>query len=375
LLNIKGEIMENKVRSSNFELLRILALLMIILDHIVIHCMNGQLVGSQTILNQPMFFKRMQLLNIAMTFGYIGNNIFILISGYFLISKTDKSNLLKTASKLLSQQGFAATILVLLTASVQIIKKNSISWLLNIDIFNNMAWFVGFYFMIIVIAYLFLNRFLAKLDMNEYLIFLAVLFVFVEMGWTGEMIESIAIGLRVLLNGVFLFALGGFIHRFEPLRNIKVYIFFIVLLLSYGLIYISNYNTTNVNIANYIATGSQGVFQQSIATYANYHIGIELISIALFAIFMRMHIGSSKIVNFFGASTFMVYLTHDNTFFYAIWSRLNWIQILVNSPVKFVIAHIGMAILTFIFGVILYSLYLGLSKIIKENTRRIFFLQ
>jgi acyltransferase len=375
LLNIKGEIMENKVRSSNFELLRILALLMIILDHIVIHCMNGQLVGSQTILNQPMFFKRMQLLNIAMTFGYIGNNIFILISGYFLISKTDKSNLLKTASKLLSQQGFAATILVLLTASVQIIKKNSISWLLNIDIFNNMAWFVGFYFMIIVIAYLFLNRFLAKLDMNEYLIFLAVLFVFVEMGWTGEMIESIAIGLRVLLNGVFLFALGGFIHRFEPLRNIKVYIFFIVLLLSYGLIYISNYNTTNVNIANYIATGSQGVFQQSIATYANYHIGIELISIALFAIFMRLHIGSSKIVNFFGASTFMVYLTHDNTFFYAIWSRLNWIQILVNSPVKFVIAHIGMAILTFIFGVILYSLYLGLSKIIKENTRRIFFLQ
>jgi len=375
LLNIKGEIMENTVRSSNFELLRILALLMIILDHIVIHCMNGQLVGSQTILNQPMFFKRMQLLNIAMTFGYIGNNIFILISGYFLISKTDKSNLLKTASKLLSQQGFAATILVLLTASVQIIKKNSISWLLNIDIFNNMAWFVGFYFMIIVIAYLFLNRFLAKLDMNEYLIFLAVLFVFVEMGWTGEMIESIAIGLRVLLNGVFLFALGGFIHRFEPLRNIKVYIFFIVLLLSYGLIYISNYNTTNVNIANYIATGSQGVFQQSIATYANYHIGIELISIALFAIFMRLHIGSSKIVNFFGASTFMVYLTHDNTFFYAIWSRLNWIQILVNSPVKFVIAHIGMAILTFIFGVILYSLYLGLSKIIKENTRRIFFLQ
>ena len=367
--------MENKVRSSNFELLRILALLMIILDHIVIHCMNGQLVGSQTILNQPMFFKRMQLLNIAMTFGYIGNNIFILISGYFLISKTDKSNLLKTASKLLSQQGFAATILVLLTASVQIIKKNSISWLLNIDIFNNMAWFVGFYFMIIVIAYLFLNRFLEKLDMKEYLIFLAVLFMFIEMGWTGEMIESIAIGLRVLLNGVFLFALGGFIHRFEPLRNIKVYIFFIVLLLSYGLIYISNYNTTNVNIANYIATGSQGVFQQSIATYANYHIGIELISIALFAIFMRLHIGSSKIVNFFGASTFMVYLTHDNTFFYAIWSRLNWIQILVNSPVKFVIAHIGMAILTFIFGVILYSLYLGLSKIIKENTRRIFFLQ
>ena len=97
--------MENKVRSSNFELLRILALLMIILDHIVVHCMNGQLVGSQTILNQPMFFKRMQLLNFAMTFGYIGNNIFVLISGYFLISKMDKSNILKTAGKLLSQQG------------------------------------------------------------------------------------------------------------------------------------------------------------------------------------------------------------------------------------------------------------------------------
>ena len=367
--------MENKVRSSNFELLRILALLMIILDHIVVHCMNGQLVGSQTILNQPMFFKRMQLLNFAMTFGYIGNNIFVLISGYFLISKMDKSNILKTAGKLLSQQGFAATVLVLMTACIQIIKKNSISWLLNIELFNNMAWFVGFYFMIIVIAYLFLNRFLEKLDMKEYLIFLAVLFMFIEMGWTGEMIESIATGLRLLLNGVFLFALGGFIHRFEPLRNIKVHIFFIVLFLSYGLIYISNYNTTNVNIANYIATGSQGVFRQSIATYADYHIGIELISISLFAIFMRLHIGGSKVINFFGAATFMVYLTHDNTFFYAIWGRLNWIQILVNSPVKFVIAHIGMAIFTFIFGVTMYGLYLGLSKIIKENSRRIFLQQ
>lgn len=87
--------MENgKMRSSNIELLRNVAMLMIVSYHIVCHCVNVQLTdkGSMErlengLFNQPVFYKKLMLLDTFNTFGIIGNVIFILISGYFMIEK------------------------------------------------------------------------------------------------------------------------------------------------------------------------------------------------------------------------------------------------------------------------------------------------
>ena len=59
--------MNNKcLRDSNIELMRILAMLMIISYHIIIHCVNVQLVDSTSIeklqngwFNNPLFYKQL----------------------------------------------------------------------------------------------------------------------------------------------------------------------------------------------------------------------------------------------------------------------------------------------------------------------------
>lgn len=86
---------KEKVRSSNIELLRIVAMFMIVTYHIVVHCVDVQLTSSDPsgvaaygFFDHPVFYKRILILNTIMTFGIVGNAIFILILGYFLASRT-----------------------------------------------------------------------------------------------------------------------------------------------------------------------------------------------------------------------------------------------------------------------------------------------
>ena len=77
--------MEKNTRKSNFELLRIIAMIMIILHHITIHCVNVQL-GDKSLyalgeyFNKTVFIKRLLIPQLFMPAGKIGNIIFILIA-------------------------------------------------------------------------------------------------------------------------------------------------------------------------------------------------------------------------------------------------------------------------------------------------------
>ena len=69
-----------KERNSNIELLRIFAMLMIIADHIFIHCVNGQL--NTKLFNTPYIYKKLLILVTIAPLGIIGNMIFMIISGF-----------------------------------------------------------------------------------------------------------------------------------------------------------------------------------------------------------------------------------------------------------------------------------------------------
>ena len=77
--------MNNKsTRASNIELLRIFAMFMIIGYHIILHCVNVQLVNLTSIerlqngwFNNPMFYKQLLALSLMMPFGLVGNALFI----------------------------------------------------------------------------------------------------------------------------------------------------------------------------------------------------------------------------------------------------------------------------------------------------------
>ena len=82
-----------KIRLTNIEILRIIAMLMIVIYHIACHCINVQLNGGDSIIkigsnlfNNPFFYKKLFILNCIMTWGTIGNALFLLISGYFMVN-------------------------------------------------------------------------------------------------------------------------------------------------------------------------------------------------------------------------------------------------------------------------------------------------
>ena len=119
---MKSDVKEKKRRYSNIELLRVTAMLMIVIYHIIYHCVNIQLHGgdetikiSSDLFNHPLFYKKLYLVTGIMKWGAVGNDIFILISGFFMVEKGKNINIISIAKKLLTQLCFASITLVIVS--------------------------------------------------------------------------------------------------------------------------------------------------------------------------------------------------------------------------------------------------------------------
>ena len=162
---------KNKMRDSNFEVLRIIAMLMIIAHHIFFHVIKYQLsdkyiYGAFEMFNNPVFYKRLSILEIASISGKIANALFILISGYYMVGK-NKIDVKKIIKKLLSQVLFASIVLLLVSVIFSFIYPNSVIEYPNITIFNNEWWFIGYYLIIVLIGSFILNKYLNKLTRKK----------------------------------------------------------------------------------------------------------------------------------------------------------------------------------------------------------------
>lgn len=371
---------ERKERLSNFELLRVLSMFAIVLYHIVEHSVISQLTDANyiastgdTFFDQPIIYKRLFLIYTIEPVGPICNAIFILISGYFLVRREEKINIAKTTKNLIFQQFYAAVILTIVSAFLYVIAgtKGVFINTMTISNFNFMTWFAGYYFLIILIAYLFLNRFLATLSRKNYSAFLIVILGLSQFMWSGALIESVAAGLRTLFLGIFLYSLGGYIERYQPFAKLKAWFIWIVIVLSYICIYISAYNNAALNIENSSANISNGTFVQSFAGYYNFNLIIVILAVCVFELFRRVTVPCNKLINFLGSTTFMIYLVHDNSLFYSIWSTQRWTVLLHENLCMFIGDLMLWTVITYFLGIITYVSYLLLKKIIN-NSKKIF---
>lgn len=355
-----------KQRNSNIELLRVVAMLMIVLYHIVCHCVNIQ-VTEGGLFNQPIFFKHLLILSAIMPLGSVGNAIFMLISGYFMASKGTKIDLLKISKKLLMQLGFASMVLVISSTIVyRTLNGSMYAGLISVDSFNTMAWFVGYYFSVVLFGMLFLNSFLEKLDENKYLTYLFVLFALIQFGWTFGLINGLSSNLGVFCTGVFLYSLGGYLKKYNPLRKVKTSVFIALILICCFFVLLSSYNITSNNIENYTRSASTDLFFQTVPGFSNNSIIVIIIGVSLFEIFTRINIPQRRILNYLGQATFMVYLIHDNSFFYSIWNTQDWITLLYYQPNMFMVKILLYTIGTFIIGVVVFTIYNLLCKILDK---------
>lgn len=356
-----------KERNSNIELLRIFAMLMIIADHIFIHCVNGQL--NTKLFNTPYIYKKLLILVTIAPTGIIGNVIFMVISGYFMVEKVTNIDIAKISKKLLLQQGFAAIFLTVFSTVIFEFNTNNSNYfnLMNINIFNGMSWYIGYYFSIIMFARLFLNNFLSKLNKANYTRFLFGIFALIEFQWSSyTFLNGFSGGLLVFVTGVFLFSLGGYIKKYNPFASIRTFGLLLILIVELILLYISFYNITENTLQSYYANGGTGSFTQYILTYDNNSIIPFIAGIVIFELFRRINIHNNKVINFLGGSTLMVYLVHDVDLIYSIWNTQDWITLLYYSPIKYMGKHALWTILTFVLGVMVYVLYLILMRFFKK---------
>ena len=144
--------------------------------------------------------------------GTIGNAIFMIISGFFMVEKVTNIDISKISKKLLLQQGFAAILLTVTSTMIFKLNTNDSNYfnLMDISIFNDMSWYVGYYFSIIMFAKLFLNNFLSKLNKSNYTRFLLGIFALIEFKWSSyTFLDGFSGGLLVLLQVCFCFHLAA----------------------------------------------------------------------------------------------------------------------------------------------------------------------
>lgn len=360
--------MGKKVRSSNFELLRIVAMILIILFHIQYH-------GPQVHLNDgyfayPMIYKRLFIFEIGNSLGMIGNGLFLMLSGYFLVNSKNM-DLGKISKKLLLEVGFAA--IVLTVASSIIITYTAHNYgsliLVGMNLFNDSWWFVGYYLLVVVAAKLFLNDFLQKFDQKQYSAFILTFFAIVQFQWSGCIFEGITGGLRTLLIGLFLYSLGGYISKYDPFKNVRFFSLILIIAATYAIRFASSYNTNMQNIetllANYTATGVQTAYNPIISGFCNFEITVIILAVTIFEIFKRIHIPNNKIINYLGKSTLMIYFIHENELFINYYKNDNWMEPLVNSNlgIDYIIMWLYWTGIAFIVGETVYTVYVLLGKL------------
>lgn len=365
--------MEIKQRRSNLELLRIVAMLMIIAFHIYWHCVSGQLTDPDSmermgngLFSVPLFYKKLLLLTVFSSFGRAANVIFMTLTGYFMVAKGREIRLIPIAKKLLLEQGYAAVLLLITSLLVFRRNPDSCTTLTEINLFNSMSWYVGYYFLVMLLARLFLNRYLEKLERKQYRLFLFALLCMTQFKWIIKLLNGVTGNLVILVTGVFLYSLGGYIRRYQPFARVRTWAIFGVIAGIYALLFLSTYAGVQDRIQDYYREASTDPFIQYIPNVGDNSIVAILLGLSLFELFRRIKMPCCRGINYLGGATFMIYLFHDNSFFYSLWDKQDWITLLCMHPIGFLLRYGIWTVRTFVYGLIAYLGYRLLCRLCRK---------
>lgn len=297
-----------KERNSNFELMRIISMIFIILWHILIH---GHVFNNCTNPTLKILFAII-LFAIA-----IHVNSFIILTGYY------QSNSKFKFRKLLSIlfQVIFYSLLILFIG----IKMN---WIQNYTIVNiitnilpeavNNYWFISLYLIIYTFSD-YLNMFINNFNKKQLENFILLLFLVISISpfLTGYRIinsEFAKIGVFILL-----YIVGGYSRKFplkenKIFKNISLTNYRLLLISIFIFCFMSNYFTYRFgldikgtgNILNNIASR---ILSAAPTKYSNPFIIIQ--TIAYFELFNTFSF-KNRIINYISSCTFAVYLIHDH---------------------------------------------------------------
>ncbi|MBO6154384.1 MAG: acyltransferase [Lachnospiraceae bacterium] len=295
---------QKKLRDSNIELLRIIAMLMIVGSHYACHgiqkCLFHDihqefLAGSQV--NQ--IFT--SLLNPG---GMVGVGIFFMITGYFQINR-DKFSIKKIVLETSFYGIFAVIAYAIITTcgitlpyANELPIANRIIASICLPATSGLWWFASAYIMLVIISPV-LNKYLRKLSMAGWVLTLIVAWLL----WyclTGYLVTDY----YTIFRAVFFYMLGGFFRLND--------------------IHINKFVSLVVAIASWICSGFLNYIQfthmydgliphaSGLAYIIDLILAVPITVITTFSFFKEIRLAPNSFINTISATTFGIYLIHES---------------------------------------------------------------
>ena len=284
-----------KKRQANFELLRIISMILIVIFHFSDW---GGIININSSIGNKLFGE---FINIG---GKLGVNLFVLISGYFLSSSKFK---IKKLLKILLEVWFYSVgiaIICFLLKIGDLSKTTLIRSLLPVT--YNMYWFVTSY-VGLYLLFPFINKLLNNLDRKKHKTIIILL---------GLMISIIPTFMPKanpfnsnLIWFVYVYIIATYISKYdmkfiENNRKNLIIIFMIAMLMFISSV-ICTFIGYKIDIFNRLITHFNTM----------YSLPMLILSIYVFAIFKNIHIKNNIIISTLARSSFAVYLIHINAVF------------------------------------------------------------
>ena len=277
-----------KKRESNFELLRIVLMLLIIVGHLLLNSEKLGAIGT----------KEYYITNIMRSFTVFGVNGFILLSGYFGINLNYKK-LIRLDIKIL----FYTWIFFVIGIVSGIHQINIIKDILLIfPVITKRYWFITDYFVLCILSP-FLNKFIQSLDREELkklLLISGIIFyliaTFCFMINADQIVNDSGYG---MINFIYLYFIGFYLKHYYKDEHSSIFYFYI-----YGIISIMLF------VVNWGMTKITGFYFDSLISYNT--IFVLGGAISLFLAFKNLKIPTYTIINRSAAACLSIYVIHTN---------------------------------------------------------------
>lgn len=283
-------------RNSSIELLRIIAMIFIVISHYSIH-------GS--IKSMDLEFGLNKVILDISNFGHLGVVLFVMISGYLLVTKPFKLNRIirVVLDTLFYSVGFFV-IFSILNHEFSVVSMIKAMF----PIVPMQYWFVTAYVFMMMLSP-FLNRFLKGLTEYEFKVYILIMLLIVSI---SSMIPKFdAFSYFGFLGQFFLYySLGAFIKMYpkscNKTKNPRCYL--LISLVLFSLLIMSS--VVFDLLSNYFSAfvGKYSFF------YGRGSILVIAIAYTLFKYFTNIKPYENKFINIVSSCTFGVYLIHDNNY-------------------------------------------------------------
>jgi len=287
-------------RSSNFELLRIISMVIIILSHYSYH---GGILFQNLSLNQILA----QFMKIG---GKLGVTCYVLISAYFLVDTKFKfKDILKISLQVIFYSILIFSVICIYKPSIFNVKYAIKSVL---SIFYSNYWFatayIGMYAVMPITNYL-INHMTERMHRKLIIVLTIIL----------SIIPFIFVGSNLFYSNliwfIFLYFIGGYIKKYSigkiETNRVRIFVMSIICILCSSLFMV-------------ILGQKHSIFLRGAYIFSKINSPVMLLgSISMFLIFKNINIGKNKYINYIASSTFGVYLLHDNN----ISSDIMWLDL------------------------------------------------